>query len=55
VIVNTDQITGSRSPEVLKTLAKYRTKDRGVLFGQNMIHLAQGSIRVGDELEVLES
>jgi uncharacterized protein YcbX len=52
VIVNTDQVTGARSPEVLKTLATYRTSDRKVLFGQNLIHLAQGRLRVGDKLDV---
>lgn len=55
VIVTTDQQTGERGPEPLKTLAKYRTSDGEVYFGQNVVHLGHGRIRVGDDVQVLET
>ncbi|GAA4484784.1 MOSC domain-containing protein [Actinoallomurus oryzae] len=53
VITTTDQETGLRGREPLRTLATYRTmpKDGGgqaVFFGQNAIPRAFGTIRVGD-------
>ena len=49
----TDQATGARGKEPLKTLATYRDgPDSGPLFGQNVIHAGVGAIRVGDEVEV---
>lgn len=55
VIINTDQETAQRDTEPLKTLASYRKAPEGnkVFFGQNMIHLNEGRIQVGDEVEVL--
>jgi uncharacterized protein YcbX len=55
VVTTIDQATGERSgTEPLRTLAGYRNTERGVLFGQNVVHLGQGSIEVGAEVEVLE-
>lgn len=53
-ITTTDQATTERGKEPLATLATYRKVERGVLFGQNLLHEANGTVRVGDRLEVLE-
>lgn len=61
VITTIDQETGvAASTEPLKTLATYRIPKRSVkkkiMFGQNLIAEASGGeIKVGDELEILES
>ncbi len=52
VITTTDQRTGERNREPLKTLATYRLVEGSVLFGQNLIHGDRGVIRVGDECVV---
>ncbi|MBP8822609.1 MAG: MOSC domain-containing protein [Flavobacteriales bacterium] len=48
VIPNTDQQTGVRSAEPLRTLASYRSMGNKVLFGMNAIFDAGGSVREGD-------
>lgn len=55
-VTTVDQTTGVASPdsEPLITLAKYRKMEGGVMFGQNLIHLSLGQLRVGDSLQVLE-
>lgn len=55
VITTTNQDTAWRSKEPLKTLATYRNSERGVLFGQNMTHLGNGLIHVGDVVNVRET
>lgn len=55
VITTTDQDTTQRGKEPLRTLASYRTVNGKVMFGQNAIHRAQGQIRRGDLVEVLET
>jgi uncharacterized protein YcbX len=55
VTTTVDQATGRTSKEPLATLATYRRADGGVIFGRNAAHLRTGRIRVGDEVEVLES
>ena len=53
-VTTTDQATGERGDEPLRTLATYRrVPGQGVMFGQNLIHLAQGTIRVGDEVSLV--
>ncbi|GAA0718234.1 MOSC domain-containing protein [Dokdonella soli] len=42
------------SGEPLRTLTTYRRTPMGVTFGQNLIPRGRGTLRVGDELEVLE-
>jgi uncharacterized protein YcbX len=54
VITTVDQATGNKGTEPLKTLATYRKSERGVMFGQNLVHCGSGSISVGDPIEVLE-
>lgn len=51
-ITTTDQLTAERGIEPLATLARYRRIERGVLFGQNLVHSATGRIAVGDALSV---
>lgn len=53
-IPTTDQRTSARGKEPLRTLATYRHAHKGVMFGQNLIHMQAGTIRVGDAVEVLE-
>lgn len=57
VITTIDQQTGAKDgKEPLRTLAKYRTKNGKVLFGQNLIaEKAGGFVKVGDKVEVLET
>jgi uncharacterized protein YcbX len=54
VVTTTDQCTGERSTEPLRTLASYRKVAGELLFGQNLIHDGRGSIHVGDICEVRE-
>ena len=44
-ITTTDQITGARGKEPLRTLATYRTSEGGVMFGQNVVHRGRGRLR----------
>lgn len=55
VVITTDQQTGSRTREPLRTLAEQRTVNGKVLFGQNLVHRGCGSLRVGDRVRVVES
>ena len=54
IVTTTDQLTGERGKEPLRTLATYRRDPNdfsGVIFGQNFIHeTKRGVIRVGDEV-----
>ncbi|MEV5750120.1 MOSC N-terminal beta barrel domain-containing protein [Actinoallomurus sp. NPDC052308] len=57
VITTTDQETAIKGREPLRTLATYRTHtfpdgDRGVIFGQNAVPRALGTINVGDDVTV---
>ncbi len=50
IVTTTDQYTGVRGDEPLRTLSEYRKKDNMVLFGQNLICLEQGQIHKGDQI-----
>jgi len=50
-IVTTDQRTGSRSKEPLRTLATYRNKGSKVLFGMNAMGPTSGELRTGLSIE----
>jgi uncharacterized protein YcbX len=50
VVTTTDQETGVRGKEPLRTLAKYRNINQGLMFGTNLIPVGTGVIRVGDEI-----
>ena len=52
VIKTTNQETGDRSPEPLRTLATYRVRDGQVLFGQNLVHEGRGTVRLGEAVVV---
>lgn len=43
-----DQRTSERGKEPLRTLSTYRKDERGVLFGQNLVHVGRGTITEGD-------
>lgn len=50
--VNPD--TAEKGKEPLTTLATYRRQEGGVMFCENAIHLAPGTLRLGDTVQVLE-
>lgn len=52
VLTTVNQDTAEKGKEPLKTLATYRLKDKKVLFGQNLIALGNGELKVGDSLTV---
>ncbi|MGH3068044.1 MAG: MOSC domain-containing protein [Streptosporangiaceae bacterium] len=54
VVTTTDQATGQRGREPLRTLGRRRRLGQQLVFGQNLIPDAPGSIRVGDPIQVLE-
>lgn len=54
VTTTIDQATGVAGKEPLKTLATYRKRDHKIYFGQNLVHRGFGTLRVGDDVEVLE-
>ena len=52
-VTTTDQTTGEvRGPEPLATLATYRDSPFGVRFGMNLVTVLEGTIRVGDAVEL---
>lgn len=48
VIITTDQYTGQRSPEPLRTLASYRSVGNKVRFGMNATFASSLMVRAGD-------
>lgn len=48
VMTTVDQETGEKGKEPLKTLSSYRTINNKVYFGQNVVALQSGKIKVGD-------
>jgi uncharacterized protein len=54
VVTTTDQATGQRGRQPLELLGRRRRFGRQLVFGQNMIPDAPGSIRVGDPVQILE-
>ncbi|MEV5508516.1 MOSC domain-containing protein [Streptomyces orinoci] len=53
VITTTDQSTAERGREPLRTLARHRRLDAGLVFGQLLIPESTGLLRVGDRVEIL--
>ncbi|HEU4681873.1 MAG TPA: MOSC N-terminal beta barrel domain-containing protein [Gemmatimonadales bacterium] len=53
VVTTTDQSTGERGQEPLRTLATYRRRDGEVMFGQNAVHENTGCLGLGDEVQIL--
>lgn len=54
VITTTDQRTGERGKEPLRTLGRYRRFGGRLVFGQNLVPESTGTLRVGDPVTVLE-
>jgi len=54
VMTTIDQENGESGKEPLKTLARYRLKNKKIMFGQNLSHEGSGEIRIGDELQVIK-
>lgn len=52
-ITTTDQETAAVGKEPLTTLTTFRRTRNGVMFGQNVIGLSVGMVRVGDAVEVV--
>ena len=51
-VTTVDQSTGVRGKEPLRTLATYRSWDNKIWFGQNVVPLGEGVLRVGDPVHV---
>jgi len=54
VITTIDPNTAQVGKEPLRTLARYRSRGGKVLFGQNLVHLAEGGLSVGMPVEILD-
>src|SRR5690349_11740135 len=54
VVTTTDQGTAARGKEPLTTLGRHRRIDGKLAFGQNLVPLTTGTIRVGDAVTVLD-
>ena len=56
VLTTVDPATGEidQNGEPLRTLISYRRGDKGVTFGQNLIPRGSGTIRVGDQVSIIE-
>jgi uncharacterized protein YcbX len=54
-IIGINQQSGQSSKEPTKTLAGYRSYNKKIYFGQNLLHQGEGSIKVGDEIRILQT
>ncbi|MEU6313768.1 MOSC N-terminal beta barrel domain-containing protein [Streptomyces sp. NPDC047014] len=54
VVTTTDQATAERGKEPLKTLARHRRIGKSLAFGRLLVPLRLGTVRVGDEVRVLD-
>lgn len=54
VLITVDQQTGKQGKEPLKTLSSYRSVNNKVYFGQNVVALSVGKIRIGDPIQIQE-
>ncbi|MFF8973349.1 MOSC domain-containing protein [Streptomyces sp. NPDC014995] len=52
VVTTTDQATAGRGKEPLYTLGRHRRLDGRLIFGQNLVPLSRGTIRVGDPVTI---
>ena len=53
VITTINPDTAIKGKEPLRTLATYRMRNNNIYFGQNLLHKGEGSIQVGDTIEVI--
>ncbi|MFJ3877546.1 MOSC domain-containing protein [Streptomyces sp. NPDC090077] len=54
IVTTTDQRTSERGREPLKTLARHRRIGKSLAFGRQLAPVVTGTVRVGDEVRVLE-
>ncbi|MEW2295173.1 MOSC N-terminal beta barrel domain-containing protein [Streptomyces sp. NPDC006743] len=54
LVTTTDQTTGERGKEPLRTLGRHRRFGGSLVFGQNLVPESRGTLRVGDPLTILE-
>ncbi|MET8569549.1 MOSC N-terminal beta barrel domain-containing protein [Streptomyces sp. NPDC004783] len=54
VVTTTDQHSAERGKEPLHTLGRHRRIDGKLVFGQNLVPLGPGTIRVGDPVTIAE-
>ncbi len=54
-IININQENPEKAREPLKTLSSYRTKNKTICFGQNVVHSGMGIISVGDEIQLVKN
>ncbi len=54
-VTTINQDDASKGKEPLKTLAGYRSRNKKIYFGQNVVHKGVGTVAVGDELIVLST
>ncbi|MFB6788360.1 MOSC domain-containing protein [Streptomyces olivaceus] len=54
VVTTTDRDTARRGAEPLHSLERHRRVDGGLVFGQNLVPLARGTVRVGDPVRILD-
>lgn len=52
IMTTINQDNPSISKEPLKTLASFRNKDNKILFGQNLLHIGDGKLQLGDIITV---
>jgi uncharacterized protein YcbX len=52
IVTTIDQTTGVRGREPLVTLARFRSRDDKLLFGQNLVTERTGGLRVGEPVRV---
>jgi len=50
MLINVNQQTGQKGTEPLRTMSQYRNFNGQVMFGQKLVALEQGTLRVGDAL-----
>ncbi|MFE9625083.1 MOSC domain-containing protein [Streptomyces sp. NPDC006527] len=53
VVTTTDQATAGRGKEPLYTLGRHRRLGGKLVFGQNLVPLSRGTIRVGDPVTIV--
>lgn len=54
VMTTINQEDGTKGTEPLRTLGQYRKVENKILFGQNLLQETNGTLQVGDTIEVLE-
>ncbi|MCY0936413.1 MOSC domain-containing protein [Streptomyces sp. H34-S4] len=54
IVTTTDQTTALRGKEPLQTLARHRRIGKSLAFGRQLVPVRLGTVRVGDEVRVLE-